>query len=242
MPAESSSYHYRAFISYSHEDERWSRWLIRRLESYRVPRALVGTTNFDGETVPARLGTIFRDRDEAASSSDLGQAIRSALAESRHLIVIASPHAARSRYVDEEIRYFREINAARPTPGKILPLIVAGEPAISIGPETDPQECFPPSLRAAVDALPGGPAAPEPLAADLRPHGDGRARGLAKLIAGLISVRYDSLVRRELRRRQQRRLTFAVSALVVVALGAALAARRHAAPTTCWRPVTAPRP
>ena len=60
MPGE---YKYFAFISYSHADERWSRWLHRALETYRVPRKLVGRRMENG-TVPVRLQPVFRDRDE----------------------------------------------------------------------------------------------------------------------------------------------------------------------------------
>ena len=35
-------YKYKAFISYSHSDEKWARWLHRSLENYRVPKRLVG--------------------------------------------------------------------------------------------------------------------------------------------------------------------------------------------------------
>ena len=45
---------YRAFISYSHADEKWARWLHRSLETYRVPRRLVGQKTQFGP-VPARL-------------------------------------------------------------------------------------------------------------------------------------------------------------------------------------------
>lgn len=41
-PAPSSPPAYWAFISYSHADDAWGRWLHRALESYRIPRALVG--------------------------------------------------------------------------------------------------------------------------------------------------------------------------------------------------------
>ena len=30
-------YRYKAFISYSHADEKWARWLQRSLENYKVP-------------------------------------------------------------------------------------------------------------------------------------------------------------------------------------------------------------
>ena len=33
----STTFKYRAFISYSHSDEKWARWLHRGLETYRMP-------------------------------------------------------------------------------------------------------------------------------------------------------------------------------------------------------------
>ena len=84
---------YRAFISYSHADQAWARWLIRRLETYRVPALLVGKPGAHGP-IPARLGAFFRDRDELTASSDLGATIREALSESEFLIVVCSPAAA----------------------------------------------------------------------------------------------------------------------------------------------------
>ena len=34
---------YKAYISYSYKDEVWAAWLHHALESYRVPRHLVGS-------------------------------------------------------------------------------------------------------------------------------------------------------------------------------------------------------
>ena len=62
---------YFAFISYSHRDERWAKWLHKKLETYRPPRRLVGRKTSFG-TVPARIPPVFRDRDELASAVDLG--------------------------------------------------------------------------------------------------------------------------------------------------------------------------
>jgi len=54
---------YRAFISYSHRDEKWAAWLHSALETYRIPKSLVGSETSFG-VVPARLAPVFRDRDE----------------------------------------------------------------------------------------------------------------------------------------------------------------------------------
>ncbi len=69
---------YRAFISYSHQDKAWGDWLHKALETYRVPRRLVGRVTRDG-AIPRRLFPIFRDREEPPTSSDLGANISEAL-------------------------------------------------------------------------------------------------------------------------------------------------------------------
>src|SRR5436190_7292134 len=38
----SADFKYWAFINYSHLDRRWGEWLHRQLETYRVPKNLVG--------------------------------------------------------------------------------------------------------------------------------------------------------------------------------------------------------
>lgn len=198
---------YVAFISYSHKDAAIGRWLHGRLEGYRLPRRLAGTQGEDGE-VPARLIPIFRDRDELPAAGDLSGKVRSALAVSRNLIVICSPHSAASPWVAKEIATFRELHPDRP----IFTAIVEGEP----------EHCFSPALLA--DGA-------EPLAADLRKEGDGRRLGLLKLIAGLAGVGLDSLVQRDAARRV-RRVTYvtaaAVAGMLVMALLTAFALNARA--------------
>ena len=60
-----TDFKYRAFISYSHKDEKWASWLHRALETYRVPKYLVGQDTAFGK-VPDKLGKVFRDREELA--------------------------------------------------------------------------------------------------------------------------------------------------------------------------------
>ena len=54
---------YWAFLSYSHADKGWAKWLHRALETYTVPRHLIGRTTLGGE-IPKKIQPIFRDRDE----------------------------------------------------------------------------------------------------------------------------------------------------------------------------------
>jgi hypothetical protein len=50
-----TSFKYRAFISYSHSDEKWARWLHHSLETYRHSENVVGTDDRVLCTVPARF-------------------------------------------------------------------------------------------------------------------------------------------------------------------------------------------
>ena len=213
---------YWAFLSYSHSDKETAEWLHKALESFRLPRDLIGKRTEAGE-VPATLRPVFRDREELVASDDLGHTIRDSLSVSRSLIVLCSPAAAASRWTNEEIRRFKQLN---PT-GRVLAAIVAGEPFASEIPGREAEECFPPALRQRVDSrgrLTGKRY--EPIAADLRPEGDGRRMGLMKLIAGMLALPLDDLVRREAVRRQRRLTWLAAGSLagMVVTSGLAVAA------------------
>lgn len=202
---------FRAFLSYSHADAEWARWLLRRLETYRVPSRLVGTRGAYGE-IGARLGTFFRDRDELPSSGDLGATIRDALGESAALIVVCSPAAAQSRWVNAEVEAFRASGRG----DRVLCFVVAGDPG-----SADPaQQCFPPALLSAAS----DDTSIEPLAADARREGDGRERAFLKLVAGLLGVGYDTLARREAQRRQRKWVMVAAASLAGMAIALGLAA------------------
>ncbi len=210
---------YKAFISYSHRDELWASWLHKSLESYRPPRQLVGTETSRGE-VPRRVAPVFRDRDELASATDLGEAVTTALRESACQIVICSPNAARSKWVNEEILAFKRLGRE----DRIFCLIVAGEPNATDLPGREDEECFPQALRfhlAADGTL--GDSRTEPVAADARPGKDGRFAAKLKLIAGLLGVGFDVLRRREQQRRNRRLTIIAASATSGMLLTSALA-------------------
>lgn len=202
---------YRAFISYSHADEKWARWLMRRLESYRVPANLVGSKGRDGP-IPAKLGKFFRDRDELPSAGDLSSTISTALENSTALIVICSTASAQSRWVNAEIDAFRQ--SVREN--IIFSFIVDGDPA-----SHDPSvACFPESLiRPDVEGDPEH----EPLAADARKEGDGRERAFIKLAAGLLGVGLDDLRQRESHRKLRRMAIVTSAALAALAITVMLA-------------------
>ena len=203
---------YRAFISYSHADETWAAWLQRSLERYRIPSRLRAAR----PGLPRRLYPVFRDREELASSGDLSESIRSALARAEALIVICSPAAAASRWVNEEIRQFRAIAPDRP----VLCLMVAGSP------DSASEDCaFPPALL----RDDSGNALPEPLAADPHDHSDGRRGALLKIVAGLLGVGIDALRQRDQQRRLRVAFGLAGLASVIAVVTIALAINAHAA-------------
>lgn len=213
---------YRAFISYSHRDEKWARWLHRALETYRVPKHLVGQITAMG-VIPARTAPVFRDRDELASATDLGTILRAALNGSACQIVICSPASAASHWVNEEVLSFKRLGRA----DRIFCLIVGGEPYASGMPGREHEECFPPALRYHLGSdgnLSDVPA--EPIAADARPGKDGKANAHIKLLAGMLGVGFDALRQRELLRRQRRLMMITGGAVagMVVAIGLATAA------------------
>ena len=204
---------YKAFISYSHKDKHWARWLHRRLETYAFPKHAIGKTT-DFGPVPKNLKPIFRDRDELAAADDLGQKIEGAISQSENLIIICSPAGAASHWVNQEILYFKRHNRG----AKIFSVIIEGEPfATGLSGEAV-EECLPPALRFQIDEvgdLTNIPA--EPLAADLRPQGDGKRLGLLKLISGIAGLGLDDLVQRDLQRARRR-----VTAITAGAISAVL--------------------
>src|SRR3954454_23926646 len=161
---QTTTFKHLAFLSYSHRDMAWGKWLHAALERYAVGKDLVGRETRAGP-VPKTLGPIFRDREDFSAGHSLTEQTLAALEASQFLIVICSPNAAQSKYVNEEIRRFKAMGRS----DRVIPVIVDGEPG-------DPaRECFPPALRFKLG--PDGAFTDEreePIAADARPQGDGK--------------------------------------------------------------------
>gem|GEM_PF-3635070 len=160
------------------------------LENFKVPRKLARLQT------RRKLGSIFRDETHLAGAPDLNDAIKREIAASDALIVVCSPQAARSKWVDREIIHFRETQRGH----KIFPIIVSGAPNSEF-PEFD---CFPPSFK-------HGETNFEPLASDIQK--DGWERAVVRLIAGLTELPFNELWERE--RKRQRLRTFVGSALTI---------------------------
>jgi hypothetical protein len=194
--ARAAAYRYRAFLSYSHRDMAWAKWLHRALEVYRIDKDLVGRETAHGP-IPKTLRPIFRDREDFSAGHSLTEQTVAALEASQFLVVVCSPNAAQSAYVNEEIRCFKAFGRA----ARVIPVIVDGEPG-------DPErECFPPALRFKIDARGALTGEREsPIAADARPQGDGKEIAKQKVVAGLLGLGLDEVMRRAQRARKRRNL------------------------------------
>jgi WD40 repeat protein len=213
---------YKAFISYSHKDKAIATWLHKQLDGY-LPPAKLG----DAELSVPRRGTkrsrwrVFLDAEEFEAAGDLKDRIRTALVASESLIVICSVDSARSEYVNEEIKLFKQVHGSK----RVFAMIVRGKP------HDAEQECFPKALKTAFGPDGTDTGKDEPIAADLQVFP--RRQVANKLIAGILDVSYGDFVDRENARRLRRILwtggiAVSVALLLVVAGAIAVLQAREA--------------
>jgi tetratricopeptide (TPR) repeat protein len=203
-------YRYWAFLSYSSHDVKSAQWLHRALENYVIPKRLIGRGTPAG-LAPRRFRPIFRDRSELAADVDLHARIEDALKESAFLIVICSAEAAASRWVNEEIVKYRALHS----PPRILAVISESSPLGGY------ESLFPPALQ--YRDADNNHEVLEPVAADLRPGRDGHRVAPLKLIAGMLGIGLDELVRRDNQRRHRRLLAVTAASIVGMTIAGALA-------------------
>ena len=174
------AYIYAGFLSYAHADEVVAERLHRALETYKIPKGQTGT-----------LSPIFRDANELTAHHSLSEKIQDAVEASKVLIVLCSPTAKLSHWVNEEIRLFREKHGE----SAILCVLAEGTPDTS----------FPPAL------LEGGR---EPLAANLGTTKSSFQLGVTQIAAAMLGVGLDTLIQRDARRKRRRLQAVTAGALL----------------------------
>ena len=182
-------YKYFAFISYNHNDKRWGKWLIQTLERFHLPASLNGR-----DQLPKNLRPIFRDEEEL-SAGDLPEQIKTALDNSKNLIVICSPNSATSKWVNDEILHFKESGRLN----KVFPFIVEGNPETSFPASLlnlDPHE----------ERLGGSVV------------DSGKQNATLKIIAGMLGVKFDELKQRARRYRIIKSIILSLIAILVLAI------------------------
>ncbi|MGY1669587.1 toll/interleukin-1 receptor domain-containing protein [Geodermatophilus sp. SYSU D00710] len=212
-PARSTA-RYDAFISYSHAQSR------------PVAEALQAEVErFGGRWYRPRQLRIFRDETNLAAAPDLWSTIRTALASSEWFILMASPAAASSRWVSEEVRWWLENRDA----DRILIALTAGEIAWKDRDfDWDRTDALPTTLSGAFSDV--------PLWVDLKPlvsgpsttvedrPGEHRVRlgdFAAEFAAPLIGLDKDLLIGRHIRERRRLRRTVQAVVLTLCLLAAA---------------------
>lgn len=186
-----SNVNYDAFISYSHNerDTYIAKKLHFTLEHYQIPRKIRSVSG------KAHITRVFRDQEELTISSDLTDDIKEALENSEFLIVICSPKAAQSMWVEKEIELFLRSHDR----SKVLLVLAEGEP----------EDAFPDIIKKFT----------EPMAGDVRGNNKREINKkmkteILRIIAPMLSCTYDSLKQRHREYLLQR--TIAVLSIIAV--------------------------
>ncbi len=208
MPQERS---YKAFISYRHRplDKQAAEMIEKRIENYRVPKDL------QAQAGGKKLGYVFRDEDELPISSSLSDSITQALDHTEFLIVICTPDLPKSKWCEQEIKYFLKTHDR----DHLLAVLADGTP----------DESFSPWMLHEYDEGGNVTADLEPLAANIAGENHTISRKAftkesMRILAALIGCPFDTLWQRERRARTTRLMTGLgiVAAALAVFLGVVL--------------------
>lgn len=204
---------YKAFISYSHQDQKFAKWLHKQIENYKIPRSL----RKKYPNLPKDLKrSIFIDDEELPIAAALPDNLSHALESSEILIAVCSPSATASYWVDKEIAHFKQYHGEE----SVLAILKEGEPNATYSTiYDDTSEAFPKSLRYKIDG--NGEVTgerTEPLAADARKRSF-RKKALLKLVAGILKVDFADLWEREKREARKRWAISGTLLALFVAMG-----------------------
>ena len=186
---------YQVFISYSHTDSAFAKALFRALKRYNPIKEINGKKKLE----------IFLDESEA-SNNDLSLGITTALKSSEKMIVICSPSARKSRWVNKEVTLFNEIHGS----GNIIPVLLTGDPSTAF------PDCFSSIFQE------------EPWAPDFRSQQSNKPSQNKSAWYHLLSVVYGAS-RATIERRQfhKKLYTSAIAAIILVAVAIVTFALYH---------------
>lgn len=197
-----------AFISYSRRDSAFARRFERALEAYKIAPGLPGA---------GRYLEVFRDEEDFASA-DYHRSLDEHLRGSSRLIVLCSPHARASEYVNEEIKRFVELRGAN----HIIPVLLDGIPNNAARPDQQDARAFPDELCCAIAM----PLAAGYLGFDLARHkvqrGDFEG-AWHMVLAQIVGVTRREIEERDRRRQaRRRRIVIGGGAALIAVLATAL--------------------
>lgn len=197
MKEKKIPYRYYAFISYKREDEKWAKWLQKKLEYYRIPMSV----RQNDIRIPKKIRPVFKDTTDLTPGI-LTEEIRKALETSNYLIVICSPRSANSVWVSKEVKYFIEQGKT----DHIIPFIIEGTPNA----EDPEKECYPEELR-------NLPKEDQILGVNIKEMG--REAASIKVVAKMFGLRFDTLWQRYKKRRHLITLLTSLAGAILVAAG-----------------------
>jgi hypothetical protein len=207
---------YDVFLSYSHEaDGRFAPQLQAALGKMARP------------WYRRRAVRVFRDQTTLTATPELWPSIRRALAQSRFFLLLASPEAAQSPWVDQELRYWLSLQqeGEKPPAERLLIALTGGTIfwAAEAGDfDWSASNALPPALKGAFRA--------EPLYVDFSWARSARSLSLkhkpwfdnvAKLAAAVRDMPLDDLIGEDLRQHRISLASAIAATVFVVALGAA---------------------
>lgn len=192
---------YFAFISYSSHDIAWGKKLQKKLEGYRMPSTLCSEHGWQRNPIKP---VFFAPTD--IQPGDLDEELKERLKASRNLIVICSPHSAKSDWVGKEIAFFHSLRRS----SNIHFFIVDGIPHSG----NSDTECFNPIVKT-LDI-------PEILGANIhekvfKSPWLNRERAYIQLITKLLGVEFDSIWQRHRRLLRQKITTWCLGVFAVLA-------------------------
>lgn len=192
---------YYAFISYKREDKKEAKRLQHALEYYHLPNQL----RQENPELPEYVRPVFRDMTDL-EVGELSAQIHSALEQSHFLIVVCSPRAAASKWVNDEVEYFISLGKQ----DKIIPYIIEGVPHAS----NPDEECYPPALLNLSKEK-------ELLGANINEVGKDSAT--IRVVSRMFNIRFDTLYQRYQRdqKKRRRQVTTAIILLFLFILGIA---------------------
>jgi tetratricopeptide (TPR) repeat protein len=98
-------YKYRAFISYSHKDIKFAKYLQKSIEQYKIPNIL----RHKYPSLPENLqGSTYLSKEESNKSTELSREAKAALKFSHNLMYVSGLNSDSSKNVASELAYFKQ--------------------------------------------------------------------------------------------------------------------------------------
>ncbi len=202
MTKVASQYKYFAFISYNSHDIEWGKKLQRKLEGYRMPATLCSEHGWKRKPIKP---IFFAPTD--IQPGGLNEELQERLKQSKNLIVICSPHSAKSEWVGKEIEFFHQLGRTE----NIHFFIVDGIPNSG----NQDTECFNPVIKKL--------NIPEILGANInekvyKTPWMNQERAYVQLITKLLGVEFDDIWKRHKRIIWQKIVLAITIAIMLIAI------------------------